>query len=183
MYRRRILSFALAGAALAGLAVAGPASAVVAYDPATRTGFVGEADVRKAFGWTGATLAARAPGIVFDHDFWTDDTYTVFCAGRALSVVHHRDFGRFELIAAVARAAGRGAPGYRGKLTGFRLTGARFGISGTSVPPANGRPCPPDQVPGATMDRVRLVSTVTGWALTATSGNVHSRLKGAQTPA
>jgi hypothetical protein len=154
---------AIVGATL--IAVANPAAASVKYDPATKTGFVGKSDVREAFGWTGAVLASRASGLVFDHDFWTDDTYSVTCGKkREFPVVHHRDFGRFELADAVTYDVG-----YSGKLIGFRLTGARFGISGTSVPPAAGQPCPQGQ--RSTIDKVRLVSSTTGWTLTVRSGD------------
>jgi hypothetical protein len=179
MSSRCLSRLALAGAVLAaGLAFAAPASASVTYDPARQTGFIGEGDVRKAFGWTGAKLAARAAGLVFDHDFWTDDTYSVSCGEADFPVVHHRDFGRFELTDVVVHDGHRGAAGYRGKLTGFRLTGAHLGISGTSVPPMAGQPCPPDHapVPASTIRSVRLVSTTTGWALAVRSGDVSRQL-------
>jgi hypothetical protein len=140
--------------ALALLTAATPAPASVRYDPETKTGFVGSADVRQAFGWSGRELASRAAGLVFEHDFWTDDTYRATCGARVVPVVHHRDFGRFDLI---------DTAGY----TGFRISGARSGISGTSVPPAAGQPCPGDQ--GETIGKVRLVSSTTGWKLTVTS--------------
>jgi len=172
-------------------ASAGPAAALVRYDPEKKTGFVDRADVRKAFGWTDAKLAARASTIVFDHDFWTDDNYAVACGKTSFPVVHHRVFGRFELAAVVTRApahatghvasAGRGTRagyGVRGRLIGFRLTGARFGISGTSVAPAPGQPCPDDkgQTPGAKVTKAVRTSSTTGWALSARSGDVSRRL-------
>jgi hypothetical protein len=163
------------------LSPAAPASAAVRYDPERKTGFVDAADVRRAFGWTDAKLAARASTIVFDHDFWTDDNYTVACGRKPFPVVHHRVFGRFELAAVVTRTAGRGSRagyGSGGRLTGFRLTGARFGISGTSVAPAAGQPCPAEQgqAPGAKVTRAVRLSSATGWALSARSGDVSRRL-------
>jgi hypothetical protein len=138
MYASRL---AVLGAALvAALAPAAPASAAVTYDPKPMTGFVGAGDVQRAFGWTGPVLASRASGVVFDHEFWTDDTYTVACGGRRpFPVVHHREFGRFELTDAVVGS------GYGAEARGFRLTGPHLGISGTSVPPAVGQPCPDGQ--------------------------------------
>jgi hypothetical protein len=181
----RFSRLAVAGATVvAGLAVATPASASVQYDPVAKTGYVDAGEVRKAFGWTGSTLAARAAGLVFDHDFWTDDTYSVACGGATFPVVHHREYGRFDLTDVVVRATERGAAtGYHGPPAGFRLTGAHSGISGTSVGPAVGQPCPADQgqAPGSTIDRVRLVSSTTGWALTATSQNVSHRLRTSET--
>ena len=149
----------LAVAAATVLAVAHPAS--VRYDPETKTGFVGKGDVQKAFGWTGRELASRASGVVFDHDFWTDDTYQATCGRQVVPMVHHRDFGRFELNDTMA-------------YDGFRLAGPRLGISGTSVPPAAGQPCPS----GSTIDKVRLVSSATGWTLTVRSGNQSRTLAG-----
>jgi hypothetical protein len=168
MSSRHLSRLAVAGLTLAaGLAVAIPAHASVTYDPETKTGFVGASDLRKAFGWTGAKLTARAPAIVFDHDFWTDDTYAVTCGKVTVRAVHHRDFGRFELSGTFTGAA----PGYGG---GFRLTGPHLGISGTSVPPMPGQPCP--DRPGAEIDRVHLSGTTVGWALTVRYRQARHRL-------
>jgi hypothetical protein len=208
MSLRCLFRLSLAGATLAaGVVFAAPASAAVQYDPASRTGFVGAADVRRAFGWTAAMLAARAGGVAFDHDFWTDDTYSVVCGKRTYPVVHHKEYGHYELTEAVVRGAGaRSAAGYGGGITGFRLGGATSGISGTSVAPAVGQPCPTGKGPGqglgqgagqglgqragqgpgrgrgqdprqgATIDELRLVSSATGWALAARSGEVSHRI-------
>lgn len=164
------------GAALAaGLGAAAPASASVTYDPGTKKGFAGSGDVRRAFGWTDATLTAKASTLVFNHDFWTDDTYSVTCGARVVPVRHHREFGRYELWNAALRDTGRGAAtGYAAKLTGFWITGPKMGISGTSVGPAVGHPCPDGRAGRTT--KVRLVSTTTGWALSVSSGNNNRRL-------
>ena len=175
----RCARLAVAGVILgSGLAVAAPAAAAVTYRPATQTGFVGSADVRRAFGWTAAKLAARAGSLAFDHDFWTDDTYSVVCGKRRHPVVHHRIYGRYEVADTVVRRdRPRAATGYGAGITGFRLTGARSGISGTSVAPAVGRPCPVrGSAPGSTISALRLVSTATGWALAVRSGDVSRRL-------
>jgi hypothetical protein len=180
---RCLSRLAVTGAILAaGAASATPAAAAVTYDPAAHTGFVDPADVRKAFGWSAAALAARADGIAFDHDFWTNDTYSVRCGRHRYPVVHPRVYGRYELAGAVVRRAGaRTATGYGDRVTGFRLTGASFGISGTSVAPAVGQPCPADGAePGSTINSLRLVSTATGWTLGVRSGDVrHELLTGA----
>ncbi len=171
----RCFRLAVAGATvLAGLALATPAAASVTYDPATKTGFVGTTEVRKAFGWTAATLAARASAVVFDHEFWTDDTYAASCGERVVPIVHRRQFGSLTLADAIAHGERGASVGYRGKVTGFRLTGARFGISGTSLPPVVGQPCP--QARGESIDQVRLVSSTTGWALAARFGDVRGEL-------
>jgi hypothetical protein len=180
IYSRRLLRLAVAAAILAaGIAFAAPASASVTYDPETKTGTVAESDVRSAFGWTGATLAAKASGLVFDHDFWTDDTYSVACGDHVFPMVHRSEFGRFELADSLTHDGRRGTSGYAGAtLTGFRLTGPRLGISGTTVPPMAGQPCPADQAPspGSTIDTATLVSTATGWALAVSSGDVRHEL-------
>jgi hypothetical protein len=176
---RCLSRLAVAGAILAaGTASATPATAAVTYDPATRTGLVGSADVRKAFGWSAAVLATRAGGIAFDHGFWTNDTYSVVCGNRRFPVVHPRVFGRYELADAVIRRSGsRTSTGYGAGVTGFRLTGARAGVSGTSVAPAVGQPCPAaGAVPGSRIKALRLVSTAAGWTLGVSSGAVHREL-------
>ncbi|WP_250030286.1 hypothetical protein [Paractinoplanes maris] len=177
-----LLRLATAGAALAAVVgAAAPASAAVTYDPRTMKGYVGRGDVLKAFGWTDATLAAKASGLVFDHDFWTNDTYTVACGKKAFPVVHYREFGRYELRDATVQNNARGAAGYAGKVAGFWLTGPRFGISGTTVPPAAGQPCP-STTQGTTITSAKLVSSVKGWALAITSGDDNRRLLTKQTP-
>jgi hypothetical protein len=159
--------------------VAAPASASVTYDPGPKTGFVGRADVRKAFGWTDAQVAAKASGLAFDHQFWTDDIYAITCGALTLQVVHHRDYGRYELTDTVVHAVRGGSGiGYSGRLLGFRLDGAHAGISGTSVPPAPGQPCPQDQAPDETIGTAQLVSSSTGWSLTVRSGDVSRVLLG-----
>ncbi|GIE90185.1 hypothetical protein [Actinoplanes regularis] len=153
---------------LALLAVAGVAlhPAPVRYDPETKTGYVAGGEIRKAFGWSAAVLASKAAGIRFDHQFWTDDTYTATCGREVRPVVHHREFGRYDLSDEIARTG-------QGDLD-FRITGAPTGISGTTSPPQPGDPCP--DRPDATITRIRLASTTTGWSLNATSGAVHRRL-------
>ncbi|WP_306214078.1 hypothetical protein [Actinoplanes sp. RD1] len=156
---------ALAGAVLAGgLAGVTPAAAAVTYDPRARTGFVGAADVRDAFGWSDATLAERAAGLEFDHHFFADDTYSVSCGEGVFPVVHHREFGRYQLGDTVTHDDG----GYGRNVTGFRLTGPIAGISGTSVAPAAGQPCPGR--PGARIVAARPAATSTGWSLSVSSG-------------
>ncbi len=183
MFARRILHLAVTGATLtAGVGYAGPAAAAVRYDPDAKTGFADAADVRRVFGWSDATLSARAAGLVFSHDFWTRDAYSVSCGKGSFPVAHQREFGRFELNGRVVREARRGArrgasTGYGDgtRLTGFRITGPYAGISGTSVPPAVGQPCPESR--GARITRADRVSTTTGWSLTISSGGVDKILR------
>ena len=178
MSSRRLFQLAVAGATLAaGLGYAVPACAVVKYDPAAKTGYVDRGEVLTAFGWSAATLNQKAAGLAFSHDFWTDDRYAVTCGKKPFPVVHHREFGRFELADTVIRGARRGtATGYHSQpsVTGFRITGPRAGISGTSVPPAVGGPCP--RPAAAKITKATLESTTTGWSLSVSSGAVSRRL-------
>jgi hypothetical protein len=177
MFARRIFQVAVAGAVLAaGYAV--PAAAAVRYDPAAKSGFAAAADVRQAFGWTRQVLAARATGLVFSHDFWTRDTYSVWCGKGPFPIAHEREFGRFELTDVVVHESRRGVPagyGRRPELAGFKIIGPYAGISGTSVAPAAGQPCPADRGPRVT--RAELISTTTGWTLSVSSGGGHRVLR------
>lgn len=158
---------AAAGAALA----AALAPAPVTFDPSTNSGYVGATDVRKAFGWSSATLATRAAGVAFQHGFWGEDTYRVSCGGSPFRVVHQHDYGHYELNVTVARAT----TGYR-DVTGFRIDGAHAGISGTTPPPSPGDPCPQEHAGGAKVTRSARVSSVSTWSLTAVWKDTHRRL-------
>ncbi|MFI5496746.1 hypothetical protein [Actinoplanes sp. NPDC051859] len=179
MLARRVLPLAVAGATFAAsLGSAVPASAAVQYDPDLKTGLVDAADVRKAFGWSDEVLANRANGLVFRHDFWTEDTYTVSCGGAAFGVKHQPEFGNFALTDRVVRAPRRGSSagyGQHTRLVGFRITGPYAGISGTSVPPAVGQPCPEPR--GSKITRADRVSTTSSWSLTVSSGPVQKTLR------
>ncbi|MBL7262214.1 hypothetical protein [Paractinoplanes lichenicola] len=178
---RALVRVVVAGAVVAaGIAMGGPANAAVTYDPETKKGYVGKTDLLKAFGWTEATLNAKAAGIVFNHDFWTDDTYSVTCGKRTFALVHHREFGRYELFdAAVTGKKARDAQGYAAKVTGFWVTGPRFGISGTTVGPAPGQPCPDDAKSKVT--KAKLTATSKGWALQVSSGELSRQLRSGTT--
>ncbi|GGQ54664.1 hypothetical protein [Couchioplanes azureus] len=179
MFARRVLPLAVAGATLAaGLGYAVPAAASVRYDPQTKSGLADAADVRRAFGWSEAVLAARADRLVFHHDFWTEDTYSVSCGKASFRVRHAREFGRLELSDRVVREPRRGTSiGYdhRFRLVGFRIIGPHAGVSGTSVPPAVGQPCP--QPDGSRITRADLVATVSGWSLNAGFAGVNRVLR------
>jgi hypothetical protein len=159
--------------AVAGLAfVAGLAPRPVTYDPETKEGFVDAAEIRDKFGWSEATLAARAGSIAFTHDFYTDDTYTVSCGKESFPVVFHHDYGYLALTRTIARETS----GYHPKLLGFRITGANAGVSGTTVPPLAGEPCPEKGRGGEKITRSHLDKSVETWALTASSGTASRRL-------
>ena len=179
MFSRRVFQLAVAAATLpAGLVYAVPAAASVRYDPGTKSGFADAADVRKAFGWSDAKLGARAAGLVFSHDFWATDTYTVSCGKGTFTVRHQREFGRYDLTDVEVRKSRRGAAtpyAQHARLVGFRIDGPHAGVSGTSVAPAVGQPCPEPRGPRITS--AGLVSTSTGWSLTVSSGAVNRILR------
>ena len=179
MSSRRVFQLVVTAAALAaGLGYATSAAASVRYGSGTKAGFVGVADVRRAFGWSDAKLAARADGLVFSHDFWTTDTYSVSCGEKFFAVRHPREFGRYDLTDIVIREPRPGAStgyGPHSRLVGFRIDGPYAAISGTSVAPAVGQPCPEPLGPRIT--RADLVSTTTGWSLNVSSGEVNKVLR------
>ncbi|MET8149534.1 hypothetical protein ACIBSW_38335 [Actinoplanes sp. NPDC049668] len=169
MYSRLVAVLAVA---LAGVLVpATAASASIRFDPATGTGYVGGGDVRTAYRWTGAMLRVRAAGLTFSHSTSIEDTYDVFCGstGQApVEVTHLRQSARVELGVSVDYDAPSGyGAGRRGGVAGFRLTGAVSGISGTTVGPAVGAPCPAARAAADTIKKVRLKSTATTSVLAA----------------
>jgi len=65
-------------------------------------------------------------------------------------------------------------------VTGFRITGPTAGISGTSVAPAVGQPCPEPRGPKIT--RADLVSTTMCWSLVVSSGDVSRTVRTGPVP-
>jgi len=179
MLPRNAVRLSVAAATFAAaLGYAAPAAAAVRYDPGSQSGSAGAADVRQAFGWSEAKLEARAPGLVFGHEFWTADRYSVSCGKGSFAIRHEREFGRYELAGVAVREPRRGsstAYGQQPPLAAFRIDGPRAGVSGTSVAPAVGQPCPEPRGPRIT--RAELVSTTTGWSLTVSSGAVSRVLR------
>ncbi|GGN75542.1 hypothetical protein GCM10010112_46900 [Actinoplanes lobatus] len=151
---------------MAVLALPGPAHAKVTFDFGTNTGFVDAEDVRQAFDWDAATLRSKAKGLEFEHLRLVQDTYVVVCGGagaRPLRAVHTAQDAKEFLTVKVARK-----PGTR-DVTGFRIVKAYAGISGTTVPPAPGTPCP-EPKPDEKVRTSRLVSTTVTTTLVAKSG-------------
>ncbi|MEV4641818.1 hypothetical protein AB0J80_31185 [Actinoplanes sp. NPDC049548] len=179
MFPRRTIHLTVSAATLtAALGYAVPAAASVRYDAETKSGYADAADVRKAFGWSDHTLAARAADLAFSHDFWTNDTYSVSCGKGSFRIEHQSEFGRFELTDRVVREPRRGGStgyGESSRTAGFRITGPYAGISGTSLPPAVGQSCPEPRGPRVT--RAELVSTTSGWSLTVSFGDVSRILR------
>ena len=61
-------------------------------------------------GGPGHQLTARAAGLVFAHEFWTKDTYSVRCGKGAFPIAQQREFGRFDLTDVVVRECRPGTP-------------------------------------------------------------------------
>jgi hypothetical protein len=181
MHSRFVSTLAVVGVTLVGaLTYAAPASASVRFDPDRGTGFVDGGDVRTPFRWSAAMLRARAAGVTFSHRRSIEDTYSVVCGWNAAStghrehltivVTHVRESSSLNLRSSVAYDASTAtAADPKGRVVGFRLTGAISGVSGTSVGPTVGAPCPDGRSYGETkiIDRVRLKSTATISALAA----------------
>ncbi|MEU7907623.1 hypothetical protein [Actinoplanes sp. NPDC049118] len=190
MHSRFVSTLAVVGTALAGgLVPATAASASIRFDPAKGTGYVGRNDVQAPFRWSNAVLQARAAGITFSHSRSIEDVYSVVCGwdkpngGRdhvTIVVTHPRLSTRVYLRSSVAYdASSVSSAEPRGRVVGFRLTGAVSGVSGTSVGPAVGAPCPEGrgQSGARTIDRVRLKSSTTISALTASYKGVDRDLR------
>jgi hypothetical protein len=117
-------------------------SALVTFDSATGTGFVGKGDVQLAFGWNNATLQKNANDLTFTYDATV--TYDVSCewttgpAGKEkVHTVIHEKYG--SISSAVEYEARRA-----NQVNGFNLLG--YDASGLVVTgdalPAVGDPCP-----------------------------------------
>lgn len=163
----------LAGAVIAGAVLsASPARAEVTFDFAAYTGYAGAAELRYAFGWNDATLRQRAAGVALTMSTLIQDVYSVVCGAAgtpAVRTVHAREFGTMFLTKTVDRAAG-------GAVRGLRITGSDTGISGTTVPPARGLPCPGGDPEAGTVRAAAVVSTTKTLALNAESGSATRQL-------
>ncbi|GGN05264.1 hypothetical protein FHR83_001376 [Actinoplanes campanulatus] len=151
---------------LAVLAFPGPAHAKVTFDFGTNTGFVDAEDVRRAFDWDAATLRAKAKRLEFEHLKLVQDSYAVVCGeagARPVRAVHTaQDAKEFLTVKVVRRTGTR-------EVTGFRIVRAYAGISGTTVPPEPGTPCP-EPTPDEKVRTSRLVSTTVTTTLVVKSG-------------
>ncbi|MEV0900717.1 hypothetical protein [Actinoplanes sp. NPDC049802] len=154
------------------LAFPSPAHAKITFDFGANTGHVDAEDVRRAFGWDAATLRRKAAGLEFQHVRLVQDTYSVVCDGasaRPVRAVHTAQDAKEFLTVEVVR----GPPAR--DVTGFRIVKAYAGISGTTVPPEPGTPCPAPGT-GATVRTSRVVSTTVTTTLVAESGSTRAEL-------
>jgi len=120
--------FAAAGAAFAAsLALASPAAAIVTFDPATGTGFVGKGDVQTVFEWNNKALQTHASTVDFRVDSVSETTWT--CSktfelgnGETKEIVQVRNSTR-SLQGLVTTIARDNSKGKDGPITGFYLQG------------------------------------------------------------
>jgi hypothetical protein len=185
MHSRFVSTLAVVGVTLTiGLMYAAPASASIKFDPDRGTGFVGGGDVRTRFRWNDAMLQSRAAGVTFSHSRSIEDTYSVVCGWDptprgdrehlTIVVTHVRESAMLNLGSSVDYDASTAtAANPKGRVVGFKLTGAVSGVSGTSVGPTVGMPCPDGRSYGGakTIDKVRLKSSAIVSALTASYRN------------
>ena len=142
------LRLAAGTAVLAGLAaLASPASAVVTFDPATGTGFVGKGDVQLVFGWNNKALQDKAGAVDFrvnssSETSWTCTKLVLQGNDETREIVQQRSFSITTqgLVTTVARDNSKGKDG---PVTGFYLQGYENGATVETSGPAVGS-CPAD---------------------------------------
>ncbi len=138
--------------------VSSTSQALVTFDPATGTGFVGKGDVQLAFGWNNAVLQTNALALTFSLQ--SEATYAAMCEWETGTpgehgyhihhVTHHKSTSVNDTLTYDART--------RNQVTGFFLTG--FGTtteSGGAVPVVGG-PCPGNPGTGGVWISVELES-------------------------
>ncbi|WP_433794402.1 hypothetical protein [Actinoplanes sp. CA-252034] len=129
----------ITGALVAGSVLApAAAQAAIRFDPATNTGFIDAEDVRTAFGWDEAGLARNSPDIGFTYHVGKAANYSVVCKGGVRAETSHNPGSTSAGLTTVVTWN-------RGRLTGFRLTGATSGASSMNVAPEPGLPCPDER--------------------------------------
>lgn len=125
--------FAIA-AAVAAATISSAALALVTFDPATGTGFVGKGDVQLAYGWNNKQLQDNAGGVGFVYDQTT--SYTAVCTwttgeGTRGERTHNVDHNTSTaVLSSVAYEARKNSNGKDGSITGFFLNG--FGATTTT---------------------------------------------------
>jgi hypothetical protein len=106
-------------AALAAVAVTATAAyAIVTFDTATGTGFVGKGDVQLAFDWNNKALQQNAAQVTFTYD--DNVTYDILCEQQ--QTANQKTFQRSQGINAVMDGDPRQVKGQK-QFTGFILSG------------------------------------------------------------
>lgn len=167
-------------AALAASAamVATSAAALVTFDPATGTGFVGKGDVQLAFGgWNNAQLQSRASGVTFkyrsEESYKFDCTFTVE-VGRD-KVREPRTQNRGAEATVNGSIAYESRKNSQGQITGFNLTG--FGpVTYDGIAPVEGGTCPGGQFNDGVISNVELVGGSSAGGLFVVHGGIESLL-------
>ncbi len=144
----------------------GAAAAKVEFDRERLTGFVENADVRQAFGWSEATLEERAARVKLEHVHFVHENYLVTCGGPAAAWTHHLQGGVDFLKATV-------------EPNGFRLVPGP-GISSMTSEPEPGWDCPAElgRPAGTKVTAIELRSCTVGWGLLVTFDKTAAQLRG-----
>jgi hypothetical protein len=104
--------------------MASPASASVAFDSSTGTGFVGKGDIQVPLGWNNQALQKNAAGLSFTYD--AAETYDAVCewdtvtGGKNSKVINHEVLRK--LHTSVSSAVAYDAR-VKNQITGFTLKG------------------------------------------------------------
>ncbi|MEV0272400.1 hypothetical protein AB0H43_26790 [Hamadaea sp. NPDC050747] len=156
---RRTIMIAVAAAA-AILAVAAPAAAVVTFDAATGTGFVGKGDVQLAFGWNNATLQANAAGVSFSYT--ATDSYDAVCTwitgeGTRGEKTHNVTHSTTTEVAGQVTYDAR----THKQIDGFQLTGYGTVIESGEIPVVGGA-CPGNEGTDGTWSSVTQTGSSAG---------------------
>jgi hypothetical protein len=145
--------------------------ALVTFDPATGTGFVGKGDIQLPFGWNNATLQANASSLTFTYQ--SSATYEAVCewttgegtrGQRTHDVTHTKTSVVNDTISYDART--------HKQVDGFFLTGYGSVTEGGEPVPEVGGPCPGNPgTDGVWVSVVLLNSTGGGlWVTNAAGG-------------
>jgi hypothetical protein len=136
--------FAIA-AAVAAATISTAALALVTFDSATGTGFVGKGDVQLAYGWNNKQLQDNAGGVSFVYDQTT--SYEGVCTwttgeGTRGERIHNVDHTtRTAVLSTVGYEARKNSSGKDGSITGFFLNGFGTTTSTGGSAPYVGGPC------------------------------------------
>jgi hypothetical protein len=133
----------LLAAAAASVLVSSAALAIVTFDPATGTGFVGKGDVQVAFGWNNATMQSRHTSVTFAVD--NSVSYDVTCEwdtvteGKNAKTIHHDVTNHHDISSSAALDA---TSRKTGQYTGWFLNGYTDGGLSDATVPEVGDACP-----------------------------------------
>ena len=136
--------FAIA-AAVAAATISTAALALVTFDPATGTGFVGKGDVQLAFGWNNKQLQDNAGGVGFVYNQTT--SYTGVCTwttgeGTRGERTHNVDHTTSTaVLSTIGYEARKNSSGKDGSITGFFLIGNGATTTTGGEAPVVGAPC------------------------------------------